>query len=376
MKTNNTRILHFMSDEKVISNTIQYFEEALPGLNKFLIVIPTTNYECQHVKIKSDSVIFTTYDSETFWTEVGNLSQYKYVIYHYLTKSAVDFTLRVNYDNFCWIIWGADLYNEVLSAYGYQLYPPANIIKKIKSGLQKVIYYKKKVLQKEDLDKKIQAIKKIKYLHMSASGFNNLKENIPDIGEHKLIQGFFYYPIDALIPKQMLDKQVQGNSIIVGNSASLTNNHIHVFEQLCNLNIGRRKVIVPLSYGANKKQVLKKGRKMLGANFYPLQDFLPLDDYNKLLLDSNTFIYGNYRAEAVGNILVALFAGGTVFLDVKNPLLKKYKEMGFVIYSIDELPSKIDYRLTSTERDINRKIIEDNYSYCRLINNIRTIWGG
>ena len=40
------------------------------------------------------------------------------------------------------------------------------------------------------------------------------------------------------------------------------------------------------------------------------------------LLSADVFIYGNWRQEAVGNILIALFIGGKVFLDEKNPLLK------------------------------------------------------
>ena len=41
-----------MYDEKVISRTIQYFEEALPGQNRFVIMIPFLGYQCKYVNIQ------------------------------------------------------------------------------------------------------------------------------------------------------------------------------------------------------------------------------------------------------------------------------------------------------------------------------------
>ena len=77
--------------------------------------------------------------------------------------------------------------------------------------------------------------------------------------------------------------------------------------------------------------ISKVGEQYFGRKFNAIRDFMPLEEYNKFLLSADVFIYGNWRQEAVGNILIALFIGGKVFLDEKNPLLKFYKDKGLVI---------------------------------------------
>ena len=92
-------------------------------------------------------------------------------------------------------------------------------------------------------------------------------------------------------------------------------------------------------------------------------DYLSLDDYNKVLLSANVFIYCNWRQEAVGNILIALYIGGKVFLDKRNPLLDFYRRLGIVIFSLDELnQNSIDTFLSDSEIQKNRKILDKYYS--------------
>ena len=49
-----------------------------------------------------------------------------------------------------------------------------------------------------------------------------------------------------------MNSEVCGNSIMIGNSASGTNNHEYVMRILSKLDIGSRRVIVPLSYSGKK----------------------------------------------------------------------------------------------------------------------------
>ena len=52
-----------------------------------------------------------------------------------------------------------------------------------------------------------------------------------------------------------MNSEVCGNSIMIGNSASGTNNHEYVMRILSKLDIGSRRVIVPLSYSGKKGYV-------------------------------------------------------------------------------------------------------------------------
>ena len=55
---------------------------------------------------------------------------------------------------------------------------------------------------------------------------------------------FFYYPLDIILGKELMNSEVCGNSIMIGNSASGTNNHEYVMRILSKLDIGLRRVIV------------------------------------------------------------------------------------------------------------------------------------
>jgi len=66
-----------------------------------------------------------------------------------------------------------------------------------------------------------------------------------------------------------------GRDILVGNSATATNNHCEVFELLARTPAARdRRVIVPLSYGDPwyRDAILAQGRALFGDRFVPLVD--------------------------------------------------------------------------------------------------------
>lgn len=142
-----------------------------------------------------------------------------------------------------------------------------------------------------------------------------------------------------------------GDNVVVGNSAAATGNHREAFQLLMKAGIGKRKIIVPLSYGANKEQIMDAGCNILKEHFVPIVDFLSLDKYNELLCSARTFVYDNYRQEATGNIVIALYIGATLFLNDRNPMLKNYLDMGFIMFSTSQLKEKIEYRLTQEEKN-------------------------
>ena len=126
---------------------------------------------------------------------------------------------------------------------------------------------------------------------------------------------------------------------------------------------------------ADVKAALKEVKMALleaDVNFKVVKNFLLLDDYNQLLLSANIFIYGNWRQEAVGNILIALYLGGKVFLDKRNPLLNFYKSLGLTLFDIEELSDEhLNSKLSSETINDNRKILKQFYSKERLISLIR-----
>ena len=82
--------------------------------------------------------------------------------------------------------------------------------------------------------------------------------------------------IEAMPAEEELGKHIQ-----LGNSATPTNNHIEAIDWLAQMELGARRVIVPLSYGSDeyRDMVCAYGKKRLGDTFQPVTDFMPFDEY-------------------------------------------------------------------------------------------------
>jgi hypothetical protein len=152
-----------------------------------------------------------------------------------------------------------------------------------------------------------------------------LKQNAP-VKKSLLHLKLPVFMLSDIIDLTNIDWTISRQNIQVGNSATPTNNHADVFEELKNHDLSGRTVYVPLSYGyANYREyVLKIGKKMLGDRFYPLLDFMPLHEYNRTLSSCGYVIMNHFRQQAVGNIIAALTRGSKVFLG-PNFIYSTYK---------------------------------------------------
>ena len=136
---------------------------------------------------------------------------------------------------------------------------------------------------------------------------------------------------------------------------------------------------MPLSYGGSRescKRIIEEGKKLIGKNnFIPLLDFLSLEEYNKIMLQAEYAIYGNWRQEAVGNVLVALYLGMKVFLSKRNPLVKIFEDIRlriFILEKIDNLSFSIP--LSSEFKKHNSRIIAERYSFSKMEENIKNLF--
>lgn len=353
-----------MSDEKVISRSISDFDKVLPGKNKYLIIIPSKAYKCKYVHVTNSNVLYTIYGSKEMEEFVGEVCRYDNIIIHCLTKINTKFVISHPYNNYTWIVWGGDLYSGLLTSKGYQLYAyPKDVIKQRKKVFWKErylyplmsLYHRWLVHQRE------MCVSKIRNVCTGDCDYQLLLDYFKGrrIFERK---HYFYYPIEEILSPDILNQSVTGNNIMVGNSASFTNNHREVFEYLSRLDLKNRKVVVPISYGANKDYVMECGNNLLKDSFYPMTEFLPLQEYNNILLNASTVIFGNYRQEAFGNIIPSLYLGATLFFSPKNPLFRDLRNQGYIVFSINDLNDKLHYKLSEKEVNTNRRLIKTNYS--------------
>jgi dTDP-N-acetylfucosamine:lipid II N-acetylfucosaminyltransferase len=143
--------------------------------------------------------------------------------------------------------------------------------------------------------------------------------------------------IDDLIGSKPCKLPTQGNDIQVGNSATVTNNHIDVFKKLASLELGNRRIITPLSYGdpAYRDHVIAQGNKILGDRFSPITGFMPLDEYLKQFENCSTTIINTHRQQGVGNILASIWQGRIIYLG-ESAVLTSYRKQGLPVYSFNE----------------------------------------
>ena len=109
--------------------------------------------------------------------------------------------------------------------------------------------------------------------------------------------------------------EMAGPDVLVGNSATASNNHADAFALLAGCTGGAR-VVVPLSYGNADygAQVAALGARLFGDRFDALREWMPIDAYNERIRNCGFVVMNHRRQQAVGNIGAALFKGATVYL--------------------------------------------------------------
>jgi len=181
-------------------------------------------------------------------------------------------------------------------------------------------------------------------------------------------EAFYYSPqfcenIDETNNTKKRNKKI----IQIGNSADPSNNHIEILNKLLKFKDKDIEIIVPLSYGDREwaKEVIKNGQMLYGDKFRSLDDFLPPQEYRKILNSVDVAIFNHDRQQALGNILILLHLGKKVF--VKNDIttwnfLKKKELTVYNTYDIDKLNFEEFIFLDESTKEKNREMIEKEFS--------------
>ncbi|WP_270413584.1 TDP-N-acetylfucosamine:lipid II N-acetylfucosaminyltransferase [Blautia faecis] len=132
-------------------------------------------------------------------------------------------------------------------------------------------------------------------------------------------------------------KVVKSNIIVIGNSATDSNQHLDIFQKMKHLDTEKIKICCPLSYGEAqyREDVIKKGKEIFGDRFYPITEYMSYEKYVDFLNSCDVGIYNNNRQQALGNISLMLNLGKKVYV----PELTKqyYEQFGYKLYSISEV---------------------------------------
>lgn len=361
--------LHILHPEKVSGRTIAMFENAIPDENMYLFV--NHNWENYH---DSKTMAHQYEDKIVYLDDNGipekdiDFSEVNRIFIHYLDIPKIRFIKRSGLESkkICWICWGGDLTNLILHHLGYNMYSryPGPIIERIKYRLGIRRFYKKSPQLQETLDFIA------KHISVMATAFPAeyklakkwLKKEMSQVAYAE----FFYYPIELILPQSCLNIWCNRKYLFVGHSASFTGNHKYSFKKLRNINLNDRQIIVPINYNGttwNKKHIKSMGQKYCKNKCIFLESFIPLPEYNNLMLKADRFIFNNWRQEAWGNIQIAIYIGAKIFMSKKSILATHMKELGLHFEYISNLDQDtFDKDLTDSQKLENRRIVSQTYS--------------
>jgi len=358
------KIVHITIDEKFINSAVSQFD-ALPGCdNTFYILSSKDVGELKYVE--AHSCVQTLDPSRSnlrgFARSISNAT----IVFHGFTFNCalIVNTLKNSQNNsLVWIGWGAEFYANS------RLFKKKNAFLKEKTTWLEQSRHSKSILNfksaitrtgrffKDEFIKK--ALSKMDFIGVSYDE-QKIELNSKFNKEFKYFS-FMYYPIEKMVTS--LDDSISGNNILLGNSASATNNHLEILSLFKNTELLNRKVYCPLSYGNDgyRDKVIFHGSEIIPNNFFPLIDFMPLKEYNDLIKSCGVVIMNHKRQQAFGNIITMVYYGAKIFLDEQNSIYQYLKRIGVYVYSIqDDLENSknpsLD-NLTITEQKSNREII-------------------
>lgn len=384
------RILHFSTNDKFVPLIKSTFGEAYPDSNIFRILCSP-----------ADKLSFLSSDDSTrlvkdgyFYSDevVADMANADVLILHSMRPQFADAILKADSRLFVvWSGWGFDYSHLIERSLG-------SLVLSETSGLLRTARINR-LFSLADISRRgASLIQKVKGVGGRSSGRSkNIPEALDRISGR--INSFSVMPAEEVVVRQMLPElkarfqmihyfttedilssgisNVCGSDILVGNSATPENNHIEAFLSLAKLDLSGRRVIVPLSYGDvfYAKKVCEMGERILGSNFYPLRDFMPLSKYNEIISSCRWIVMNHRRQQALGNVSTALYQGASVFLRRENPIFDFYSSMGVKVFTIDDIAgsSKFLPSLSENEIKINKEKVESYWSRGRVVDSLRAL---
>lgn len=358
--------LHITHDDKFIddfiANTRKYSD-----IKQNIFLIYTIGEATKLKFVKSPNVVTIDLFSHDFINEITDFKNYDKIFIHYLSDELVPFIQLIPKKiKVYWIFWGADAFNmsafqkSTFSKKTYKIIRPfqlniIEIFKKIKSNFYKYRFERDK----------IKSIKRIDYFAHYIKDDNNLIFSKFKIKFPQYIE-FSYADLENFISETPINFAAKRNFALIGNSANPTNNHFDAIEWLSNKIDTNYDIYCPLSYSGTPdyiEQVIKEGTKNFNKNFKPLTEYIPKENYLKILNNTAIAVMWHLRSQAWGNIIALLMNGTKVFMSNKSNLYKYLKSIDLIVFSIEDDADEINNPKFSYSNiaTLNKHILEIHY---------------
>ena len=133
-------------------------------------------------------------------------------------------------------------------------------------------------------------------------------------------------------------------NIIIGNSATATNQHIEALDMLSHFKEQNIRIHLPLNYGLGDyktyaQKVIDHAVSVFGEEkVCPLTEKLSGEDYLRYLNQMDVGLFNNNRQQAMGNITQCVLCGAKVYIRKDTNMWEHYRNLGCSLYDIEEIP--------------------------------------
>jgi hypothetical protein len=378
------KVLHLAIDEKFIPFARSMFAAAFPGNNRFRVQRYGTDSR-RFVEAGAD----VTFVSRFYWFSRAlerDLEWADCIVLHSLNRWFARALARAPARTLVvWHGWGGDYY-DLLDGYSDRLHLPlTEALERDLRGrsehdlttaslMRRAARLIRDNLLLRHLPGKV--LSRIDVVSMMPAEFDLLKRSRPEV-RAQFHQLYYSSAEDSFLPGP---PSMSGPNILLGNSATPTNNHLDAFEALRNTDLGDREIITPLSYGRKDymEAVCARGRRLFGSRFVPVLNYMSADEFGKRIATCGFMVMNHVRQQATGTVSIGLLKGAKVFLREENLLLPFYREKGAHIAEFpprdgERDPAEPFSSLSEAQRRDNRRVVMDYWSRRKIVAETRQL---
>ena len=162
-------------------------------------------------------------------------------------------------------------------------------------------------------------------------------------------------------------------TVLLGNSASIYNNHIEALDWLAHLSNSNIQIVCPLNYAGPEEYVAKvkaHGKRIFSDKFLPITDMLDKNEYDELLASADSAVFAHQRQQGLYVVYSLLKHGKKMFLRGSTSSFKDLAAQGFTVFdseSIATMDMSDFLHLDSQEMQNNARLMKETFSEEALI---------
>ncbi|MDO5424011.1 MAG: TDP-N-acetylfucosamine:lipid II N-acetylfucosaminyltransferase [Eubacteriales bacterium] len=216
-----------------------------------------------------------------------------------------------------WIVWGGDLYSARKS--------PVRAADKIKEWMKK------------------QMIPRLAGVITLTEGDQQLVKDWYGFSG-KFYQTSYPIPLQSVGMKERLANRMnlkkEWINIVIGNSATVTNQHMEVLDKLSKFKDQNIHIYIPLAYGngewkAYSQKVCDYAYGIFSRDkVTPIIDRMSGEEYTEFMRKMHIAIYNNNRQQAMGNIAIMLAVGAKVYIRTDTTMWDHYQLLNQKLYDV------------------------------------------